>query len=443
MPGGAAMKHIHHSRRLVILISLFPRRQKDSSVSLAQGSIGAVLRGMKNIDLLPFDIDYSNMTESALDILARKLVAQTGRYRAENVDICIGVYVWNDHMVQGLLERLRQQGFAGRIILGGPQISYAGPGLDTLYPQADLFIRGYAEQVLAEILSDPIATGVPGVHRAGTPDLLSRAVLDPSTLPSPWLTGENPVRRHIHWETKRGCPYACSYCQHDGLVKRRVVEFPLERISREIELFVQRGVQSISVLDPVFNVGKSYLDVLGLFHRSGYSGRLSIQCRPELVNKEFLDAMKGLDVFPEFGLQTIHDTESTAVNRINNPGKVKQVFAEINEREISFMVTLIYGLPFQTLESFRQSVDWCLRYHVPVIRAYPLMLLRGTALFSLRQKLGLVEGLVPDGTPARIPVVVESPTFSRDDWQKMHRIAKALQATEGNHPASILDMYRS
>ena len=55
--------------------------------------------------------------------------------------------------------------------------------------------------------------------------------------------------------------------------------------------------------------------------------------------------------------------------------KVSNVIASLNERGVPYEVSLIYGLPFQTLESFRASVDWCLSRGMPRVRAWPLMLL--------------------------------------------------------------------
>ena len=54
-------------------------------------------------------------------------------------------------------------------------------------------------------------------------------------------------------------------------------------------------------------------------------------------------------------------------------------------------VSLIYGLPAQTLASFRASIDFCRAASAPVIRAFPLMLLRGTPLYDLKAKHGLLE----------------------------------------------------
>jgi len=94
-------------------------------------------------------------------------------------------------------------------------------------------------------------------------------------------------------------------------------------------------------------------------------------------------------------------------------------------------ISLIYGLPLQTVQSFEQSVSWVQR-KLPsaTIKAFPLMLLRGTALQRDAHRFGLKEGFVAHGVTERlqdhIPHVIESDSFSHDDWLRMAAIASAL-----------------
>ena len=70
------------------------------------------------------------------------------------------------------------------------------------------------------------------------------------------------------------------------------------------------------------------------------------------------------------------------------------------------------------------------------IDAWPLMLLRGTALEARKEELGLKEeilshvdlaGELPKERIAEgVPHVVEAPSFSRDDWKKMNTLATEL-----------------
>ena len=134
--------------------------------------------------------------------------------------------------------------------------------------------------------------------------------------------------------------------------------------------------------------------------------------------------------------ETIHAAEGTAIDRKNQIEKVDQALAEVRRRAIPHEVSLIFGLPEQTLDSFLASVRWCLERRVPVIKAFPLMLLRGTPLERARHRWSLRE------RGASMPVVVASNSFDEHDWAQMARISEALAETEGAHPADVAELLR-
>ena len=101
-------------------------------------------------------------------------------------DVALGVFVWNEPFVKRILSSLTTFNFRGRIILGGPQISYVKKGLENYYPEADVFIRGYAEKPLVDLLlSSESKPAIKGVHYAGDPDQSTSATADLEDLPSP------------------------------------------------------------------------------------------------------------------------------------------------------------------------------------------------------------------------------------------------------------------
>jgi len=422
------------AKRSVLLVELYWTRAQDPRTPLGLASLLASTQAHPNIDAHALAIPVNEAGPTCR--LAKTILAVVAERPGGESDIAIGTYVWAEHIIQELLPELRRRGFRGRIILGGPQISYAGPGLETLYPDADVFVRGYGETALRTLIVDPDAQ-IRGVHRAGQFDDAQQAKCELNQLPSPWLTGVVPLQgqRFVRWETQRGCPYRCSFCQHrepGARLRRRALA--RDRIDEEIQLFSDTGVDNIAVLDPIFNLGSHALEVFDQFLRCRYTGRLSLQCRLEQVNEPFVELASRLDVTLEFGLQTIHDSESKAVKRHNRLAKAEKALERVLARGIHAEVSLIFGLPTQTLASFRESVQWALDARVPTIKAFPLMLLRGTPLSLDRAHWGLVDDADP------MPVVVASNSFNENDWRHMAAIAAGLRATEGSHPPSVLEL---
>lgn len=421
------------TQRRVILCDFYWTRDKDPRVPLGHGSLLAALRAADIADVVALVRPVNDPAVCARSIVA-EILQQTSGLAPSEVDVAMGVYVWSESLVQAVIAGLREQGYEGRIILGGPQVSYAGRGVDALYPGADVFVRGYGEDALVRLVASGDFVEVPGVHFAGRPDAVAQANVDLGSLPSPFLGGLIPLQgqRFIRWETQRGCPFRCSFCQHKeagATLKHR--DLHAERVLAEVDLFCEAKVEDIAVLDPVFNMGKLALQVLRRFSLHKFQGKLSLQCRAETLTQEFLDAADGLNVVLEFGLQTIHSNEGKAIRRRNDADKIDKALQAVRGRGIHHEVSLIYGLPEQTLASFHQTLAWCLERRVPVIKAFPLLLLRGTELESDHDRWGLITGAGP------MPMVIASHTFSHNDWTAMACLSEALHHTEGHHPAGL------
>ena len=404
--------------RSVVLVSLDWLRPGDPPFGLGVASIAASLRS--------YGVDVRVVS----DAVNRPGFSAGAFYNdvAEAVDsagpetlVGIGAFVWCEPEVQSLVRILSSQ---GDVVLGGPQVSYVATGdLEDLYPDVTYFIRGHGENAMIDLAMGLAENGASGLHVAGLPDLGARADYPLEQLPSPYLDGTTPIGKFVRWETQRGCAFSCSFCQHrqPGARLRRS-NLGVDRLYQELLAFRGAGVKRIAVLDPIFNTNNDRaVRLLAEVDRLDISAHWSFQCRFELVKEGFLDAVEPLNSTLEFGLQTVHEDEARAIGRPNRMDKVETIIERLNARGISYEISLIYGLPLQTLDRFRMSVDWCLERGVPRVKAWPLMLLRGTPLHAQREMWGYVES-VGD----RIPVVVESSSFSRDDHAEMARIANEL-----------------
>lgn len=167
---------------------------------------------------------------------------------------------------------------------------------------------------------------------------------------------------------------------------------------------------------------------------------LSLQTRPEKVTSAFLDAVQdsAADVTLECGVQTFEPRELQAIGRVKGANaealarKVDEKLEMMRRRGVAFELSLIYGLPHQTLDSFKRSLDRAHASGARRVDAHPLMLLRGTELHRRRSELGLVEGLdafrhVEGGAARRvqrfIPHVVATPAMSSNEWREAAALA--------------------
>ena len=404
--------------RPVVLVSLDWLRPGDPPFGLGAASIAASLRSCGvDVRIVSDAVNRTGFSADAFFADVMDAVSEAGSGALAG----IGAFVWCEPEVQRLLRILSPK---ADVVLGGPQISYVNPGgLEPLYPGARYFVRGHGELAMVALATGSAENGLYGLHVAGDADRGSRADFPLDCLPSPHLDGTSPIGDFVRWETQRGCQFACSFCQHRQPGNRlRNMNLETDRLRREMAAFRDAGTSRIAVLDPIFNTDdRRAVGLLDSAKETGIRAHLSLQCRFELVTDAFLDAVEPLDATLEFGLQTVHDDEARAVGRPNHMDSVGRVIAKLNERRMQYEVSLIYGLPFQTVGRFQGSVDWCLERGVPKVRAWPLMLLRGTNIHAEREKWGYVESV-----GGRIPVVVESRWFSCGDHSRMADIASGL-----------------
>ncbi|KAJ1472287.1 hypothetical protein T484DRAFT_1840996 [Baffinella frigidus] len=240
--------------RRALLVGLEHLRPKDPRMSLGMASIVANLRRLD----LPHDTHTFNVGDGAFDApTAFAPLVDAAMAHGNRTDVIVGAFVWNEPYIHTLLADLRRKGFPGRIGVAGPQVSYAEAGeLERAYPLADFFIRGFAEQAVAELQLG--ATRPRGVHLRGEPDLGIQASPDFDALPSPHLDGVIAPGKFIRWETQRGCPFACSFCQHRKKEKG-VNALGSARVAAEIKFFCEQAPGAdIAVLDPTFNTSTAH-----------------------------------------------------------------------------------------------------------------------------------------------------------------------------------------
>jgi radical SAM superfamily enzyme YgiQ (UPF0313 family) len=344
--------------------------------------------------------------------------------------IAISAYVWNEFLINPLIDKIKCSGFKGFIALGGYQISYSDKQkLHRYYPKADVFFVGYAEQTFLEFVS------------TNRPKLIYEAKdIDFSGIPSPYLNGYIHVQQgqeKVRWETKRGCFYSCNFCAHKELgsngTQRSVHFHHMMKLKNELFFFKKNMVKRINVLDPLFNTGNSYLDVMHLIAEMSMSSEFTFQVRLENIpHKEdeldrFMSYAKSINCTMEFGIQTLQENEWKTIGRNNNLRLINKNLNLFNNANLRYEASLIYGLPNQTVSSFKENITRLQDMGCKKITAWPLMLLRGTKLFEDKDKYNLIEKSTGD---FNIPTVISSNSFGFDEWLEMKSIADSLSGND-------------
>ena len=159
----------------------------------------------------------------------------------------------------------------------------------------------------------------------------------------------------------------------------------------------------------------------------------TIEANPGTVDPAKLQALRelGFDRL-SLGVQSFHDRELQAIGRIHTAAQAVQAVAWAKEAGFARVsIDLMYGLPGQTPDSFRRSLDQALSLGLEHISAYSLILEEGTPLERL---VGEGAGTLPgdDATGAMYDAVTRVLTAAGLSRYEVSNYAVAGQESRHN-----------
>ena len=366
------------------------------------------LNGHFNENLGKFCINY----EKTSALIAEKIMENGCNIAA------FSVFAWSDELFKNTMAILGRCKKRPLIVIGGPMVC---GGLETLrkeYPSADFFIESYGEKVFANF-----GEYLYRAERSGNPLIKELPVFEELT--SPYLSGLIPLKEGmtVRMELRRGCLFNCSFCRHRNPEKKVFCVGCMETHKQELMLFNAAKVRKINVLDPYFNDGRAdfkeiSFEFLKLVKDLEITAAVSLQIRPEMLTKEYLDIAETMpNLIFEIGVQSLDEKVMREINRggYGTKEKVIEKLKEVAKRRIRTEITLIYGLPYQTAESFRNDVNSLRTLGFSKITAFPLQIYRGTEMFDIYKSYELKA----EPNDLEILEVCDNPTHDVDEMRKI------------------------
>jgi len=85
----------------------------------------------------------------------------------------------------------------------------------------------------------------------------------------------------ILWETNRGCPFQCTFCDWGSAIAAKVSQFDLERLLKEVDWFADKKIEFIFTCDANYGMLARDYDITKYVadtkQRLGYPKALSVQ----------------------------------------------------------------------------------------------------------------------------------------------------------------------
>ena len=415
-------------------------------------------------------------------------------YDGTSIDVLgVSCYTWNSAINVLLAAEVKRRHPHCIIIAGGPDPDYKDPDFFRKHPYIDMIavkdgeipFTMLLEKVLSrdtrELLEDSDAfADIPGLYLPN-PDGPHRFTA-PAQVPavfehSPYIEQSayyEQLMAELHtnsviavWETNRGCPFSCSYCDWGSSTMSKVRRFDMERIRAEAEWFGRMKVGFIMLADANFGMLPRDLEICDMVIESnrtyGFPGYLSYNTAKNNPERTVEIARR----IVESGLASSHilsiqhtDLDVLAATERANISVAKQieVVRALLSDGIPMYVQLILGIPGDTYEKWKRCfsdlMEWGIHSYYWI---YPYTVLPNAPAaepefkarweYEVRPRYVLLNhGLRPPGPfdevmEAVSQVIVRSKTFTHEDWVEMMTYAAIVKALHNCSVTQMLAIY--
>ena len=170
------------------------------------------------------------------------------------------------------------------------------------------------------------------------------------------------------YETTRGCPYSCTYCEWGGGVGNKISQKPLDQIISDIEVMALCGIEQLEIIDANFGILKRDVDVVKKIAECkkiyGYPKSLLLYglTKNSKNNKEaILDIMFENDLIDHY-FMAIQSTKQDVLDNVKRTDIDLEENLQLAEKyknlyNSSAKVEMIMGMPGDTLDNFYKEMN--------------------------------------------------------------------------------------
>ncbi len=287
-------------------------------------------------------------------------------------------YLWNTEYNLKLAERIKEKYPECLILFGGHNVNSDSAVMLEKYPFIDFLIHDEGEvpfhDLLVAIDNGGPLSDVPNLSYRDDDGMIHsnpKQVFDVADFPSPYLKGyfDSIIKNYdmqfqVIFETNRGCPYGCAYCDW-GQFKSRLRQFPIEKVLNEIKWISDNKIDYCICADGNFGIFKRDIEIADYLvekkKETNYPGVICI-CFAKNCNDIVFDISKklfdcGIIKNAMLSVQTMDETALKNIGRENLKfDKYESISDSYKKAGIPILSELILGLPGETYDSFCEGL---------------------------------------------------------------------------------------
>jgi len=352
-----------------------------------------------NMNLLPLAIciigDYSLAQPEIKESLniEYRFLRQDGKTLAASMEdpVIVGFscYVWNFHGSLSAACEVKRQHPNALILLGGfsiPKLSEKISDLFREHSYVDVLVHGEGEMTFASFLREFIGGKnyhtLPGITIRNL-DVEAGFVSNPHAnrieslddLPSPYLNGtfDDMLRRYgakitgALWETNRGCPYSCTFCDWGNADVNKIKKYDLGRLYDEIQWISDNNFYYMFFSDANFGIfAERDMEIAGYIadcHARNGSPHHVITNWAKNKSEAVVGiaerlARGGVANNITMAVQSTNPDTLKVIKRKNlHKGKIDDLKTLFHDKHIPTYVEIILGLPLETYTTFSKGLN--------------------------------------------------------------------------------------
>ena len=319
------------------------------------------------------------------------------------------MYVWNEQSTLAICEEYKKRNPAGIVVIGGPSVPNGQKQFrrkktkeltdkersaerfrftedyHLRYKFIDFLVHGEGERVFCQLLDsisrkDNAWRTIPSLSYIDKDEFIFNPLIERMTdeelsaCPSPFQSGyfdrtvaEFPERKWIvMYETDRGCPYQCSYCDWGGATEDKVSKFAIEQIYEDIMWMGRNKIPYVFLCNANFGILRRDIEIAEYFVKCkndfGFLEGVSTQ-NAKNPKPHTLDALRvldsaGLNKATVMSQQSLNTDTLKAVRRDNmDLAEYDQMQKKLAMEGIYTMTDIIFPMPEETYESLTSSIS--------------------------------------------------------------------------------------
>lgn len=192
--------------------------------------------------------------------------------------------------------------------------------------------------------------------------------------------------------TSLGCPYSCTFCCINAPFGKPGIRYRSpELVVKEIEVLVKDYlIKNIKIVDELFILNEShYMRIVDLLTERGYDLNIWAYARVDTLKIENLEKIKKAGInWLALGIESANPDVRDGADKKMRVKDIKNIVSKIQDAGIRVIGNYIFGLPDDTLETMRETLDMAVELNCEFANFYCAMAYPGSKLYDIAVKEG-------------------------------------------------------